>query len=75
MFLLIVEDKLVVTNSCIGIYTTLEISQRTPILCVLTACDDGHPCPPASFLTPFLQAVYMFFQYIIMVNILIAFFK
>ncbi|XP_040010255.1 transient receptor potential cation channel subfamily M member 6 isoform X2 [Xiphias gladius] len=38
-------------------------------------CDDGNPCPPASFLTPFLQAVYMFFQYIIMVNILIAFFN
>uniref|UniRef100_A0A8D3CR20 non-specific serine/threonine protein kinase n=1 Tax=Scophthalmus maximus TaxID=52904 RepID=A0A8D3CR20_SCOMX len=42
---------------------------------VSTACDDGIPCPPASFLTPFLQAVYMFFQYIIMVNILIAFFN
>ncbi|XP_054628683.1 transient receptor potential cation channel subfamily M member 6 isoform X3 [Dunckerocampus dactyliophorus] len=38
-------------------------------------CDDGHPCPPASFLTAFLQAVYMFFQYVIMVNILIAFFN
>uniref|UniRef100_A0A3B4VK82 non-specific serine/threonine protein kinase n=1 Tax=Seriola dumerili TaxID=41447 RepID=A0A3B4VK82_SERDU len=38
-------------------------------------CDGGKPCPPASFLTPFLQAVYMFFQYIIMVNILIAFFN
>ncbi|XP_043968718.1 transient receptor potential cation channel subfamily M member 6 isoform X1 [Gambusia affinis] len=32
-------------------------------------------CPPASFLAPLLQAVYMFFQYIIMVNILIAFFN
>uniref|UniRef100_UPI0037E96C00 transient receptor potential cation channel subfamily M member 6 n=1 Tax=Semicossyphus pulcher TaxID=241346 RepID=UPI0037E96C00 len=41
----------------------------------IDVCDDGHPCPPASFLTPFLQAVYMFFQYIIMVNILIAFFN
>ncbi|XP_035496135.1 transient receptor potential cation channel subfamily M member 6 isoform X4 [Scophthalmus maximus] len=41
----------------------------------IDACDDGIPCPPASFLTPFLQAVYMFFQYIIMVNILIAFFN
>ncbi|XP_034068678.1 transient receptor potential cation channel subfamily M member 6 isoform X4 [Gymnodraco acuticeps] len=38
-------------------------------------CDDGLPCPPASFLTAFLQAVYMFFQYIIMVNILVAFFN
>ncbi|XP_078026969.1 transient receptor potential cation channel subfamily M member 6 isoform X4 [Epinephelus lanceolatus] len=38
-------------------------------------CEDSHPCPPASFLTAFLQAVYMFFQYIIMVNILIAFFN
>ncbi|XP_042276131.1 transient receptor potential cation channel subfamily M member 6 isoform X2 [Thunnus maccoyii] len=41
----------------------------------INPCDDGKPCPPASFLTPFLQAVYMFFQYIIMVNILIAFFN
>ncbi|XP_038558702.1 transient receptor potential cation channel subfamily M member 6 isoform X1 [Micropterus salmoides] len=39
------------------------------------ACDDDNPCPPASFITPFLQAVYMFFQYIIMVNVLIAFFN
>uniref|UniRef100_A0A3Q1EW81 non-specific serine/threonine protein kinase n=1 Tax=Acanthochromis polyacanthus TaxID=80966 RepID=A0A3Q1EW81_9TELE len=38
-------------------------------------CDDGEPCAPAAFLTPFLQAVYLFFQYIIMVNILIAFFN
>lgn len=38
-------------------------------------CDKDKACPPASFLTPFLQAVYMFFQYIIMVNILIAFFN
>ncbi|XP_061624591.1 transient receptor potential cation channel subfamily M member 6 isoform X4 [Phyllopteryx taeniolatus] len=41
----------------------------------IDACDDGRPCAPASFLTAFLQAVYMFFQYIIMVNILIAFFN
>ncbi|XP_028312748.1 transient receptor potential cation channel subfamily M member 6-like isoform X3 [Gouania willdenowi] len=41
----------------------------------INPCDDGQPCPPASFLAPFLQAVYMFFQYIIMVNILIAFFN
>ncbi|XP_053181905.1 transient receptor potential cation channel subfamily M member 6 [Scomber japonicus] len=41
----------------------------------INPCDDGQPCPPASFITPFLQAVYLFFQYIIMVNILIAFFN
>ncbi|XP_041642551.1 transient receptor potential cation channel subfamily M member 6 isoform X2 [Cheilinus undulatus] len=41
----------------------------------IEACPAGQPCPPAFFLTPFLQAVYMFFQYIIMVNILIAFFN
>uniref|UniRef100_A0A667HX86 non-specific serine/threonine protein kinase n=1 Tax=Lynx canadensis TaxID=61383 RepID=A0A667HX86_LYNCA len=36
----------------------------------------SHPsCPPGSFLTPFLQAVYLFVQYIIMVNLLIAFFN
>ncbi|XP_069034204.1 transient receptor potential cation channel subfamily M member 6 isoform X1 [Embiotoca jacksoni] len=38
-------------------------------------CGTDLPCPPASFLTPILQAVYLFFQYIIMVNILIAFFN
>uniref|UniRef100_A0A3B4GLA4 non-specific serine/threonine protein kinase n=1 Tax=Pundamilia nyererei TaxID=303518 RepID=A0A3B4GLA4_9CICH len=38
-------------------------------------CQEDDSCPPASFLAPFLQAVYMFVQYIIMVNILIAFFN
>ncbi|XP_062418010.1 transient receptor potential cation channel subfamily M member 6-like [Pungitius pungitius] len=38
-------------------------------------CFAGDSCPPASFLTPFLQAVYMFVQYLIMVNILIASFN
>uniref|UniRef100_A0A8C7RMP1 non-specific serine/threonine protein kinase n=1 Tax=Oncorhynchus mykiss TaxID=8022 RepID=A0A8C7RMP1_ONCMY len=37
--------------------------------------DSDTPCVPGAFLTPFLQAVYLFFQYIIMVNILIAFFN
>uniref|UniRef100_A0A7N8Y7F9 Transient receptor potential cation channel subfamily M member 7-like n=1 Tax=Mastacembelus armatus TaxID=205130 RepID=A0A7N8Y7F9_9TELE len=32
-------------------------------------------CGPAVWLTPFLQAVYLFVQYIIMVNLLIAFFN
>uniref|UniRef100_A0A4W3JCB6 non-specific serine/threonine protein kinase n=1 Tax=Callorhinchus milii TaxID=7868 RepID=A0A4W3JCB6_CALMI len=32
-------------------------------------------CPPGSFLNPFLQAVYLFVQYIILVNLLIAFFN
>ncbi|XP_013867494.1 transient receptor potential cation channel subfamily M member 6 isoform X1 [Austrofundulus limnaeus] len=41
----------------------------------IDACAEEAPCPPASFITPFLQAVYMFFQYIIMVNVLIAFFN
>ncbi|XP_029365579.1 transient receptor potential cation channel subfamily M member 6 isoform X2 [Echeneis naucrates] len=41
----------------------------------INPCEDNDSCPPTSFLTPFLQAVYMFFQYIIMVNILIAFFN
>uniref|UniRef100_A0A3B3XEK7 non-specific serine/threonine protein kinase n=1 Tax=Poecilia mexicana TaxID=48701 RepID=A0A3B3XEK7_9TELE len=40
----------------------------------LESCGDD-PCPPAFFLSPLLQAVYMFVQYIIMVNILIAFFN
>uniref|UniRef100_A0A670JSJ6 non-specific serine/threonine protein kinase n=1 Tax=Podarcis muralis TaxID=64176 RepID=A0A670JSJ6_PODMU len=33
------------------------------------------PCVTGAWLTPFLQAVYLFVQYIIMVNLLIAFFK
>uniref|UniRef100_A0A8C3UJX8 non-specific serine/threonine protein kinase n=1 Tax=Catharus ustulatus TaxID=91951 RepID=A0A8C3UJX8_CATUS len=37
--------------------------------------DSSIYCPPGSFLTPFLQAVYLFVQYIIMVNLLIAFFN
>ncbi|XP_015242883.1 PREDICTED: transient receptor potential cation channel subfamily M member 6-like isoform X3 [Cyprinodon variegatus] len=39
------------------------------------SCAEDDSCPPAYFLSPLLQAVYMFFQYIIMVNILIAFFN
>uniref|UniRef100_A0A8C3RP73 non-specific serine/threonine protein kinase n=3 Tax=Chelydra serpentina TaxID=8475 RepID=A0A8C3RP73_CHESE len=35
----------------------------------------GHLCGPGTWLTPFLQAVYLFVQYIIMVNLLIAFFN
>ncbi|XP_019326864.1 PREDICTED: transient receptor potential cation channel subfamily M member 7 [Aptenodytes forsteri] len=35
----------------------------------------AHLCGPGTWLTPFLQAVYLFVQYIIMVNLLIAFFK
>ncbi|XP_023578761.1 transient receptor potential cation channel subfamily M member 6 [Octodon degus] len=38
-------------------------------------CEEQPSCPPGSFLTPFLQAVYLFVQYIIMVNLLIAFFN
>uniref|UniRef100_A0A4W5LAJ9 Transient receptor potential cation channel, subfamily M, member 6 n=1 Tax=Hucho hucho TaxID=62062 RepID=A0A4W5LAJ9_9TELE len=46
------------------------------IPCVfVAACEGDTPCVPGAFLTPFLQAVYLFFQYIIMVNILIAFFN
>uniref|UniRef100_A0A803TFL3 non-specific serine/threonine protein kinase n=1 Tax=Anolis carolinensis TaxID=28377 RepID=A0A803TFL3_ANOCA len=41
----------------------------------IDACESNPDCPPGSFLTPFLQAVYLFVQYIIMVNLLIAFFK
>ncbi|KAB0344848.1 hypothetical protein FD754_021774 [Muntiacus muntjak] len=35
----------------------------------------SHICGPGTWLTPFLQAVYLFVQYIIMVNLLIAFFN
>ncbi|XP_063769935.1 transient receptor potential cation channel subfamily M member 6 isoform X2 [Pseudophryne corroboree] len=38
-------------------------------------CEQNPDCPPGSFITPFLQAVYLFVQYIIMVNLLIAFFN
>nr|XP_015222646.1 PREDICTED: transient receptor potential cation channel subfamily M member 6 isoform X2 [Lepisosteus oculatus] len=41
----------------------------------IDACAENNICSPGAFLTPFLQAVYLFFQYIIMVNILIAFFN
>ncbi|XP_054842491.1 transient receptor potential cation channel subfamily M member 6 [Eublepharis macularius] len=41
----------------------------------IDACELNPDCPPGSFLTPFLQAVYLFVQYIIMVNLLIAFFN
>ncbi|KAG8512994.1 Transient receptor potential cation channel subfamily M member 6, partial [Galemys pyrenaicus] len=41
----------------------------------IDVCSNMRPCPPGSFLTPFLQAVYLFVQYIIMVNLLIAFFN
>ncbi|XP_043371027.1 transient receptor potential cation channel subfamily M member 6 [Dermochelys coriacea] len=41
----------------------------------IDACELNERCPPGSFLTPFLQAVYLFVQYLIMVNLLIAFFN
>ncbi|XP_064356799.1 transient receptor potential cation channel subfamily M member 6-like isoform X1 [Dromaius novaehollandiae] len=41
----------------------------------IDVCESSQDCPPGSFLTPFLQAVYLFVQYIIMVNLLIAFFN
>ncbi|XP_008577695.1 PREDICTED: transient receptor potential cation channel subfamily M member 6 [Galeopterus variegatus] len=41
----------------------------------IDVCESQTSCPPGSFLTPFLQAVYLFVQYIIMVNLLIAFFN
>ncbi|XP_045636986.1 transient receptor potential cation channel subfamily M member 6 isoform X5 [Ursus americanus] len=41
----------------------------------IDVCESRPSCPPGSFLTPFLQAVYLFVQYIIMVNLLIAFFN
>ncbi|XP_031795427.1 transient receptor potential cation channel subfamily M member 6 isoform X1 [Sarcophilus harrisii] len=41
----------------------------------IDVCASNKQCPPGSFLTPFLQAVYLFVQYIIMVNLLIAFFN
>lgn len=42
---------------------------------LFVVCEGETSCPPGSFLTPFLQAVYLFVQYIIMVNLLIACFK
>ncbi|XP_073696374.1 transient receptor potential cation channel subfamily M member 6 [Garra rufa] len=41
----------------------------------IDACQNPETCVPGAFLTPFLQAVYLFIQYIIMVNVLIAFFN
>lgn len=40
-----------------------------------TEADAKALCGPGVWLTPFLQAVYLFVQYILMVNLLIAFFK
>uniref|UniRef100_UPI00358EF2B9 transient receptor potential cation channel subfamily M member 7 isoform X4 n=1 Tax=Myxine glutinosa TaxID=7769 RepID=UPI00358EF2B9 len=37
--------------------------------------DEYPPCTTGVWITPFLQAVYLFVQYIIMVNLLIAFFN
>ncbi|KAE8633107.1 hypothetical protein XENTR_v10001784 [Xenopus tropicalis] len=41
----------------------------------IDACEEDPDCPPGSFITPFLQAVYLFVQYIIMVNLLISLFN
>uniref|UniRef100_A0A8C1MH54 non-specific serine/threonine protein kinase n=1 Tax=Cyprinus carpio TaxID=7962 RepID=A0A8C1MH54_CYPCA len=41
----------------------------------IDACSNPETCVSGAFLTPFLQAVYLFVQYIIMVNVLIAFFN
>lgn len=41
----------------------------------IDACANPETCVPGAFLTIFLQAVYLFIQYIIMVNLLIAFFN
>uniref|UniRef100_A0A8C3Q8L2 non-specific serine/threonine protein kinase n=1 Tax=Geospiza parvula TaxID=87175 RepID=A0A8C3Q8L2_GEOPR len=38
----------------------------------IDVCEANEDCPPGSFLTPFLQAVYLFVQYIIMVPWYIA---
>uniref|UniRef100_A0A8C5PFR9 Transient receptor potential cation channel subfamily M member 6 n=1 Tax=Leptobrachium leishanense TaxID=445787 RepID=A0A8C5PFR9_9ANUR len=38
-------------------------------------CKENPDCPTGSFITPFLQAVYLFIQYIIMVNLLISLFN
>lgn len=45
------------------------------VIFFFTACEEDPDCPPGSFLNPLLQAVYLFMQYIIMVNLLIAFYK
>ncbi|GCB83530.1 hypothetical protein scyTo_0024217, partial [Scyliorhinus torazame] len=53
----------------------------SPLLLSITACanntEDGakQRCVSGSWITPFLQAVYLFVQYILMVNLLIAFFN
>ncbi|XP_076855162.1 transient receptor potential cation channel subfamily M member 6 isoform X2 [Brachyhypopomus gauderio] len=41
----------------------------------INPCEEDPDCPPGSFLNPLLQAVYLFMQYIIMVNLLIAFYN
>ncbi|XP_053336833.1 transient receptor potential cation channel subfamily M member 6 isoform X1 [Clarias gariepinus] len=41
----------------------------------INPCEEDPDCPSGSFLNPPLQAVYLFMQYIIMVNLLIAFYN
>uniref|UniRef100_A0A7N8XUQ3 Transient receptor potential cation channel subfamily M member 7-like n=1 Tax=Mastacembelus armatus TaxID=205130 RepID=A0A7N8XUQ3_9TELE len=64
-------------DECVYILTNMYI----PIVFSSSVCaNNSDPyvqplCGPAVWLTPFLQAVYLFVQYIIMVNLLIAFFN
>lgn len=53
---------------CVRVYTVCANNSNTEAYI-------GELCGPGVSLTPALQAVYLFIQYILMVNLLIAFFK
>uniref|UniRef100_A0AAY4EL53 Transient receptor potential cation channel, subfamily M, member 7 n=1 Tax=Denticeps clupeoides TaxID=299321 RepID=A0AAY4EL53_9TELE len=54
-----------------------EIDGKCPCMICANNSDPNvqHLCQPGVWLTPLLQAVYLFVQYILMVNLLIAFFN
>lgn len=59
----------------------LEASECSSLSSSLSVCANNTEqfsrqlCAAGTWLTPLLQAVYLFVQYILMVNLLIAFFK
>ncbi|NP_001171025.2 transient receptor potential cation channel subfamily M member 7 [Taeniopygia guttata] len=63
--------------STIQKYDYSTVSARNIVSVCANNSDEkvAHLCGPGTWLTPFLQAVYLFVQYIIMVNLLIAFFN
>lgn len=53
----------------------VPVSSSLPVCANNTEQSFRQLCAAGTWLTPLLQAVYLFVQYILMVNLLIAFFK